>query len=235
VEAAWNLEELRLGVERLFGQLQREALSPCLNTIAERRAFARYHFSEARGILRDALGEQDTPYLVPRIFGAYDQEKGSFERERFHASAHVNSCVHAMHSLPDIVGGVIYLSLGMNRSTATELPARSVNAHSIKDALGPGRLKSLLETWISHSNFVYLAALNNQSKHRSIVPMPYSIDMTGTDPEKHGLKFAAFFYDGTDYEARWARPFLVEEYQRQESLVLRIGHELNAVVGKLAR
>jgi hypothetical protein len=66
------------------------------------------------------------------------------------------------------------------------------------------------------------------SKHRSIVPVPYSVDMTGEDPEEHGLKFSDFIYDSTHYVARWVRPFLVAEYQRQEALVLEIGLTLNA-------
>ena len=39
-----------------------------------------------------------------------------------------------------------------------------------------------------------------------------------------------FTYDGVAYPAKWVRPTLIDEYQRQEGLILTIG---NAVNGEL--
>jgi len=135
-----------------------------------------------------------------------------------------------MHSLPDILGQVIYLALGMNRHPATELQERYTHIYAVRDKLPAGALKDLAHQLTEHPDFAYLSMLNNMSKHRSIVPVPYSVDMTGQDPEGHGLKFAAFIYDATPYAERWVKPFIRAEYQRQEELVLEIGNTLNGLV-----
>lgn len=229
--SAWDLRQLRENVQRTYGQLQRDAISPCLNTVVERRFFARFHFNEARDMLDAALVGSRKMDLVGRVLGGYDAEHGPFEEVRRRAAAHINACVHAMHSLPDVLGQVIYLSLGMNRDPATELQERYTTIYAVRDKLPSGKLRDLVEQLVGHEDFAYLAVLNNMSKHRSIVPVPYSIDMTGEDPEEHGLKFSDFIYDGAHYDARWVRPFLVAEYQRQEALVLEVGLTLNAELG----
>lgn len=228
---AWDLRQLRDDVQRIFGEWQRNALSPCLDTVVERRFFAQFHFIEARNMLDAALAGHGNVDLFARVFGGYDAELGSFEQVRRRAAAHINACVHAMHSLPDILGQVIYLSLGMNRDPATELQERSTNIYAVRDKLSSGKLRELVEQLVAHADFTYLAGLNNMSKHRSIVPVRYSLDMTGQDPEGHGLKFNEFTYDGEHYSTRWVRPFLVSEYQRQEALVMEIGLKLNATLG----
>lgn len=229
MHTSWDLKALRDQVERLFGQLQREAIGPSINSIVERRTFARYHYGEAKRLFDEALAKhEDGISLVGLVLGAYDKEPGEFEWTRIQASAHVNACVHSMHAIADILGHVLYLGLGMNRHAATELGTRQTNIFTVRDKLPTGPIKRLVGELVDHPNFAYLSALNNTSKHRSIVALPYSVDMTGEDEEGHGLKFGAFHYEYTEYPQRWVRPFLKEEYQRQEALIMQIGHALNA-------
>jgi hypothetical protein len=228
--SSWDLRQLRNDVERLFGPWQREAISPCLNTIVERRYFARYHYGQARQILETAIGVSKEIDLIGRLLGAFDEEHDSFEEIRRRAAAHITACVHAMHSLPDVLGQVIYLALGMNRDPATELQDRYINIYAVRDKLPISDLRGHVELLIENADFAYLSVLNNMSKHRSIVPMPYSVDMTGKDPEEHGLKFAAFSYGANSYPERWVKPFLVSEFQRHEALVIEIGNMINETV-----
>ena len=74
--------------------------------------------------------------------------------------------------------------------------------------------------------FTYLAALNNHSKHRSIIEVSYTVNFEA-DALEHGLRFNPFTYDGLDYPANWVRPTLANEYQRQEGLILAIGNAVN--------
>ncbi|MDH5821555.1 hypothetical protein QFW77_00910 [Luteimonas sp. RD2P54] len=76
--------------------------------------------------------------------------------------------------------------------------------------------------------FTYLAALSNHTKHRSIIEVSYSVNFE-SDAVEHGLRFNPFTYDGVAYPAKWVRPTLIDEYQRQERWLLTIG---NAVSGK---
>lgn len=223
----WDLKQLRDDVGRVFGELQRQAISPSLNTIVERRQFTRYHWNEARQLIDEAVGDRNNPELLAVILGAFDKEPGDFEWSRLRAAAHITCCVHSMHSIADILGQVVYLGLGMNRDPAKELEERQTNAYSVRDRLDTGKIKDLFHQLLDHNDFVYLAALNNQSKHRSIVPVPYTVDMTGEDEERHGMKFSGFLYENTWHPARWVRPFLREEYRRQEGLIMAIGNAVN--------
>ncbi len=224
---SWNLGQLRSDVQRVFGELQRQAINPALNTIVERRRFTRYHWNEAKTLIDEAVGDRDNPEIIAVIMGAFDKEPGDFEWARIRAAAHITSCVHSMHSVADILGQVVYLGLGMNRDPARELEEKQTNAYSVRDRLPSGPIKDLLHQLLDHPDFVYLSALNNQSKHRSIVPVPYSVDMTGEDEERHGMKFNGFLYETVWHAPRWVRPFVIDEYQRQEGLIMAVGNAIN--------
>lgn len=229
MEESWNLKALRDDVERIYGRWQRDAVAPCIDSIVQRRTFARYHFTEAKRLLDGAIGDHQQFELLAVMLGAFDKEPGDFEWARIQAAVHITACVHSMHSMADILAHVIYLSLGMNRNPSTEIEARQINIYSVRERLPVGHIRDLVSELIDQGEFAYLAALNNQSKHRSIVPVPYSIDMTGKDEEGHGLKFAAFDFDESrQYPVRWVRPLLKAEYQRQESLLVQVGNALNA-------
>jgi len=62
----WDLRQLRQDVQRTFGELQQSALSQCLDTVVERRFFARYHYNEARNMLDAALVGTEKRELVAR-------------------------------------------------------------------------------------------------------------------------------------------------------------------------
>lgn len=229
METDWNLKALRDDVERVYGRWQRDAAAPSIDSIVQRRTFAGYHFREAKRILDGVIGDREHFEMVGVVMGAYDKEPGEFEWARIQAAAHITSCVHSMHSLADILAHVIYLCLGMNRNPESEIAARQINLHSVRDRLPSGTIKELVGQLLSHENFVYLSALNNHSKHRSIVGVPYSVDLTGEDTEAHGPKFDSFNFDETQhYQQRWVRPFLTAEFDRQESLLMQIGNALNA-------
>ncbi len=169
------------------------------------------------------------------MLGAFDKEDGDFEWARFQAAAHITACVHAMHSLADVIGQTLYLGMGMNLDpTLTFKEERRVRIGSVGDRLLPGLLANQVSALVKHQDFVYLAAMNNHSKHRSVVPVGFSVDFTGEDEESHGLKFNAFQYDGKSYTARWVRSTLIAEYQRQETLLHDIGNELNSELAKRA-
>ena len=51
VHPRWDLGQLRHDVQRVFGQMQRDAVAPCLNTIVERRFNARLFYYEAKDLL----------------------------------------------------------------------------------------------------------------------------------------------------------------------------------------
>lgn len=163
------------------------------------------------------------------MLGAFDEEEGGFEEARFKAAAHITACVHSMHSLADIIGQTLYLGIGMKLDPALAIKEEwRVNMARVVTRLPTGPLADQASALVNGPSFIYLAAMNNHSKHRSLVPVGYSVDFTGEDEEPHGLKFNAFQYDGKSHPARWVRSTLIPEYQRQETLLHGLGNALNA-------
>lgn len=228
---SWNLEQLREDVRFLFGNEQRERLSPSLNSIVDRQTYARFHFQESKRILGEVLNERDgKSILIDLIFGADRNAQHEFAYRRKFAEAHCLAFLQSLHSVSDILAHAIYFALGLNLDKATRLSPKRVYLHKVLALLPPGEMKTRLQELIDHKNYRYLGDIVNHSKHRSIVQTPYSVDATGCDTQPHGLKFAAFDYDNQAHPARWADPFMESEYNRQSALITRIGELLNDFV-----
>lgn len=225
----WDFRQLRADIERLFGREQVGLIQPCLNSIHDWRGFGRYHYSEAKRLMSDAVGDRPHHEVLGVMLGEFDQEEGDFEVARFKAAAHITACVHAMHSLADIIGQTLYLGLGMNLDPALAFKEdRWVKMTGVADRLPAGPMADQAAALVKGADFIYLAAMNNHSKHRSVVPVGFSVDFTGEDEEAYGLKFNAFQYEGRAYPAKWVRPTLVSEYPRLETLLHGMGNALNA-------
>lgn len=225
----WDFRPLRADIERLFGREQAKLIQPCLNSTHDWRGFARYHFSEAKRLMAEGVGDHPHYEMFELMLGVFDREKGEFDGARFKAAAHITACVHSMHSLADIIGQVLYLGLGMNLDPALAFKEeRWISLGSVAGRLSTVALANQVSSLVNGDDFIYLSAMNNHSKHRSVVPVSFSLDLTGEDEEPYGLKFNAFQYHKVSYPARWVRPTLIAEYQRQEKLLHGIGNALNA-------
>ncbi len=229
----WSLKQLREDVGQLFGKDQERLLAPCLQSIDERRAFARYHHAESKRILETVTLERTPIQMVAWLLDSESLESTGFQSARFHASAHVHACVQSMHALADILGHAVYYGLGMNLNPNIKLDARSVSVRSVRDQLPSGALREHLTRLVDDAGFKYLAALVNHSKHRSLIAIPFSVDLSSEDKEPHGLKFGGFDLDGVRYPEKWVTPALRQEYDRQESHVVGAGVALNAGVASL--
>lgn len=232
-DMTWDLRPLRENVERVFGREQYDLFNPCLRSAGDRRDFARYHYGEAHRLMNEVIGDNPQIEMVATILGAHDKEPGAFNWARFQAAAHTVACVQSMHALVDSLAHTLYYGLGFNLDKATVLKPKAINAYRVRERLPSGPMRDAMSAWIDDPGFTYLSALNNCSKHRSMVSVGYSVDMTGEDELPHGLKFGMFDYEDEHYPQRWVRPTLINEYQRQETLFHQIGHALNDATAAL--
>jgi hypothetical protein len=132
-----------------------------------------------------------------------------------------------MHAVVDNIVHFVYYALGANLDPATRIDKeRDITWSKVSKKLAEGPIKDGLSALLSDPGFTFLAALNNHSKHRSIIEVPYSVSFEAEAIE-HGLRFNPFTYDGVDYPAKWVRSTLINEYQRQEGLILAIGNSVN--------
>ena len=223
----WDLKELRGHVERLFGEEQLRTVNQCLRTIGDRREFSRYHFNEAKGRMADVLQGREAFELTAALMGAFDTDERQFSTARFEAYAHTLACVQSMHAVLDNMVHFVYYALGANLEATTRIEReRDITWSKVSKGLGAGPIKDGLSALLDDPGFTYLAALSNHSKHRSIIEVSYSVNFE-SDAVEHGLRFNPFTYNGVAYPAKWVRPSLIDEYQRQEGLILTIGNSVN--------
>lgn len=225
----WNLAALKDAVRRLYGPTQEKALTPPLNSVVQRGAFARYHYSEAKRLLNAATAAHAEPSEMVQLLLGSDPASAAFQQARFEAAAHVTACVQCMHATADTFAHVVYFALGMNLNPETCLKPRQITITNVMKTLPVGPVRKLINELVDHEGFRYLSALNNHSKHRSIVDIPFSLDLTAT-PGPSGLKFAAFEYDDAEFPECWAMPSLDAEYGRQSLLIIPIGQALNSTL-----
>lgn len=225
----WNLADLKDAVRHKYGTEQEEKLIPPLNSVVQRGAFAKYHYLEAKRLLEAATAAHaEMGAMVVLILGS-DTASVAFRQARFHAAAHVIACVQNMHATADTLAHAVYFALGMDLNPALSIEPRKITIWNVKDKTPVGNIRNLLNGLVDHDDFRYLNQLNNHSKHRSVVDIPFSVDVTAIDAPS-GLKFSGFKYEGVDIPGCWAMPTLDAEYGRQSALIIRIGQALNSTL-----
>ena len=231
---AWNLKELREDVELAYGEAQRNLLSPSLESIVDRKFYARYHFQEFEWLLKEFLVDRSKISLLKLVFDNDEDERSNFYLCRKQAEANIMGCLQSMHTIADILSYVIYYSLNMNRDASLQMLARKVTIHSILKNLTEiseyETLRNLINQLIGHADYKYLVDIVNHSKHRSIVGTSFTVNLGDDGDRLHGLEFLAFEYESRLHPKRWVDEYLENEYKRQDSLILEIGNEINRVV-----
>jgi hypothetical protein len=229
----WSLDQLRQEVERAFGREQRLLLEPCVQSVADRLIIARYHHDQAEKLINDAVGDKEIPELVGWMLGSSNSEKQNYAWVRLQSNAHVIACIQSVHCLADTLAHTVYFGMGLNLNPMTKMRERSINARNVIKALHDNSIKAPFLTLLDHANFLYLDALVNRSKHRSIVAVQYSIDLGPDHVEPPGLKFAAFEHDGKAYPNSWVKATISGEYKRQDEIIRTTGRALNDAVAAM--
>lgn len=236
--ARWEMEETRQHVRRLFGDDQLELSKPCLRSVVDRQTYARIHYQDAiakidsycQTALQDA-SLFDVTLSDPELWGEFN----NFIRE---VGAHLTACVQSIHAVPDILAHAIYYCFGLNLTTGALKP-RSISAGNVLKLLKQepqfNAIASRFDSLVNAKTFGHLAALSNQSKHRSIVFPSMNEDLTGTRKKRHMVVFPAFDYEGTQYQQVFVGEFLAAEYERSSQCVVQIGIELNAALLRRVR
>jgi hypothetical protein len=225
IRKRWHWDALRRDVERLFGRDQLHPLNQCLRTINDRRAFARYHYQEAENKMAAVIRGRPEPELTAVLLGAFDTDELSFDGMQFEAYAHTVACVQNMHAVADNMIHFVYYALGLNLAPSFSIKnERGVTWGKVKKILPLGPIEEGLTSLNEDPGFIYLAALSNHSKHRSIIEVDYTISY---ESDTHGLRFTPFTYGGVPYPAKWVHPTLRNEYHRQEDLIHSIGTSVN--------
>jgi len=233
---AWDFKALRADVKTALGKEQEKLLDPCLQSLDHRLYFQRYHYQETKALIDSVMAGKTTELEKLRaVLGGTDEEDHKFHFMRMKAAAHVTACVASMHAMADILGHAIFYALGMNLDPNVKLKLSDVTIGSVLKNLPPGELHVRVNEWITDPGYVYIQDLSNHSKHRSLVPMPYSVDLSGVDEYPHGLKFGAFEMKGRVHDARWVDSMLNSVYDKQQMLISAIGQAINTQAAAMVK
>lgn len=219
----WDLKALCDDVEAVHGRDHERALAPCLQSIVKRQHYAQYHFAEAHRLMADDLSSRDQGAILTELILPTDPEKyNDFHRRREQAEAHYLALMQSMHAIADTLAHVLYFALGLST-----LAPRDIAIHRVQKLLNEGALKIAVGNMMANSELAYVAEAVNHSKHRSVIGTPLSVDMTGNEPQSHGLRFVAFERGGRHHPQRWVEPLVKSAFAQQAVHVIEIGVLLN--------
>lgn len=231
----WDLKQTRDLVQTRFGRQQVELVSPCLNSIAERREYARYHYAETRHLLETYTSRFAGSHPLAAIFPSSIEEEQELQAFLVKTGAHALSCAQSMHSIADILGHAVYYSLYYNNRHFEDI--RSERDISVKKVCKlastiPNHVKisCLLKAFLDDPEFKYLDALISHSKHRSIVRTGLWIDLATEESIPAQLQFQSFIRNNKPYPARLISSFLDTEFTRISNFLAVIGNEINVLV-----
>ncbi|MFC0253489.1 hypothetical protein ACFFJK_16435 [Massilia consociata] len=211
----WDLRELRTNVGQRYGEKQELELWEILQSIFFRLKHARFHIEEFERLEDEVVSGRSSIEIAKEIFRFHETRISEISVK---ATAHALGAVQALHSLSDILGSAIMLSLNNGVSWKGYF-------HDIKLSAPHLSLAPLIDELNGNASFIYLADLTNRSKHRTVVQPRFQADLTGG--ERNRYDFVAFEHKGRVYGPKEVKTFLINEYDRQGIAIFRIGNELN--------
>lgn len=225
----WDLQATRQMIVDLYGKDQMLLARESLNSVVDRRNFAHFHFHEAIDRWEQHLIDIKDCHPVEVALGSGDVDIDNQRAKRMHElGAHVQACVHSLHTIPDIMAHGLYYGLALNQRFP--LGEREITAKSVSKKLAENsslhHLEELFKSMYSSGDFAYLDALNNHGKHRSIVQTAIWSDLTGEAKDPISLQFSDFNHSGAKHDGRDIRSVLTNEYERIARSIIDCGVEL---------
>jgi hypothetical protein len=231
--ASWDLRVTRDSVTSLFGADQRALLEPVLEALRDRQRFARLHYQCASRALHEFLPAQlSLSEVIARTVPWDAEQRGALDDCLTVVEANVLACVQSLHAQLDNLAHVVYFGTGMDRHADFRLPNRAITLNKVRSAVarleGARRVADSLSAFRDGS--VYLSALVNHGKHRSLVPLMLHVDppIPGRkSAPNYRLEFGSFNYDNKPFAARAVLDFLEQDYLRLSAQVVETGCALN--------
>jgi hypothetical protein len=231
---SWDLEETLSSVERLHGCRQVALLRPCLRSLDDRQFYAGYHYHEYKRLLYESIDAQlSEKHIFELTFPRNEESLTRIATLEKKVGAHVVASVQSLHSVVDILAHAVCYALALNLGERP-LGERSVTVKNVMDRLSyvPPLLSmhDVFKDIRANKEFVYLSALVNHSKHRSIVEPVLSVGFLDDPGPPYTIKFSRFTYDGITYDKRNVDEVLEPVYSWLSFQIAACGAPLNAAL-----
>ena len=213
---------------------QLELLGPCLQSLADRQFYAGYHFHEHKRLLTENIDSKlNGRHVLELTFPLNTETQVAMHTLLKRVAANVVACIQSLHCLGDTLSHAACYACGLNLNTPP-LADRKITLRAVEEALAANpiyvRVGGALTELRKNPDFLYLSALVNHSKHRSIVAPRLHVDATGVSGQHYSLRFAAFQYDGKLHDARDVEAFLEPFYSWFSFHIVKCGNTLNAAL-----
>lgn len=231
--ARWEIAETRTLIELRHGLSQLRLSQHCLRSVTERLRHARYHFQEARGLLKSRIDDRLSTKSIYTLTWPTDGESwNELDNCLMRVEANAIACAQSIHSIADILAHVVYFALALNLERKP-LREQDVSFVSVRLALAlapklAGVLRPL-DALESEASFTAVEAIVNHSKHRGIVEPRLSIEPPNA-VAPYAFEFGAFTYRNVQYAEREIEQVLAPAYEAASKAVVSTGIELNAVL-----
>ena len=152
---------------------------------------------------------------------------------KFQAEAHTIASAQAMHSLCDILSIIVYWSFQLdtvsNAPLLNKLNLFSVN-RSLNNLQQYSKTSNMIRTATSSSEFEYLAAYVNTTKHNSLVSSSLSVSFDADN--KNGMRIKEFScpdFSGNinNYGSKWSHDLLFVDNYALLLMLIDVGNSLN--------
>lgn len=231
---SWDIKETRNLVTDLFGSEQVELVRASLNSLVERRDFARYHFQEYKSILVTHIDSKfGEKHILELTLPLHNEECFSIDNALNQAAANVVACLQSLHCITDTLSYALYYAVGLNMS-GTPLAPHRISAVTVKNAFAEmanlSGVASLIGQITDNPTLKHLDALVNHSKHRSIVRPSLNVDLRKSSGPTYNLEFPSIEYKGNHYPIADVQEFMENAYSVLSSQVNATGNALNAAL-----
>lgn len=227
----WDVKTTRELIFNLYDKEQFLKANQSLNSVLDRRYFAKFHYLEAFNRWKVYLEHIENEDPIDIVFLTCEDEIKNDERARCidELTAHIHACVHSLHTIPDTLAYALYYAMGLNLSSPIKnekyIMASSVAEKLAKDS-SLNKLRDLFESIYTGGDFTYINALNNHGKHRSMVRPGTWFDLTGKATTPITLEFSDFTYETVRYARREIQQTLASEFERISKGVVDCGIEI---------
>lgn len=226
--STWEVKKTRDLVNKLYGKKQYLIAKQSINSVLQRKDFARFHYFEAferwDAHMEDIKNEDPINLVLACADEITNERRANLMEE---LAAHVHACVHSLHTIPDIMAHALYYGLSLD--SRFPLNERSITAKSVAKILASNEslttLSKLLQSIYVEGDFNYIDALNNHGKHRSIIRPGTWFDLRAKSEVPITLEFSEFIYDGINYERHEIKPILSNEFERIDANIIYCGIE----------
>ena len=200
-------------VEEKANKKQSYRVRYCLTSIIDRLKHLDFHSGEIARISNLLIKSRGG------IDSIFDEFNSVDKNRMIKIDAHAVAAVHGLHSISDILGQAIYLSL--NDVVEWNGYLSDIHKKLPDDAI---YVKQKINEFTTDSNFKYLNAIANQAKHRSIVKPVLMYSTTNAYPPS--FQFSSFSKDKKNFGSKSIIEFFDTEISRQIKFIEEVGEGL---------